>query len=163
MSDDAFLELLADCTRAANNLDLSDNKWMPPNGGYTVVIENVSTGIIEKPAGVHNATVAATFQIVDGEFQGKSFEHFCWIEPVTDKPSMGQKKLAQLATCLAGTETKDPIEGSEVVQASIGDFLALEVYRTTSKKNGKEYTNLRFLNTIEATDVEEATPVNATG
>jgi hypothetical protein len=166
MSNDAFLETLSGCVQAANKLDLSDNNWMPPDGGYTVQIDSVDTGVKVKD-GVNVATLATNFLIVDGEFEGKTFQQFCWMPPTTGDPSMGQKALAQLATCLAGVETKDPIEGSAIVEAAVGDALALEVYRTTARKGknaGKTYTNIRFLNTIETREIPQGeTAVNATG
>jgi len=164
MSNDAFLEVLAGCTEAGENMDLSDDGWTPPDGTYDVQIESVNVGIKEK-GGVNNAWLKPTFLVLDGEFEGKTFTDFYWIPPATTEPSMGQKKLAQFATCLNGTEVRNPIEGSEIAQAAVGEFLSMEIYRTTSKKNGKVYTNIRFLNTIQATDVEtdKGVGVEATG
>lgn len=151
MSDDAFLEVLAGCTDACANMDLSDDGWMPPDGGYDVMIEDVGSGIKEK-SGVNNAWVKPCFSILDGEFKGKTFTDYYWIEGGLTEPSISLKNLCRFATCLSGVETKNPIEAAEIAKASIGEFLSIEVYRSKSRKTGKVYANVRFLQKLEATD-----------
>ncbi len=155
MSDDAFLEVMNSCTEVATGMDLSDDGWKPPNGNYDVAIEDVASGLKEKN-GVNNAWVKPVFTILDGEFKGKSFSDYYWIEPGLTEPSISLKNLCRFATCLQGSETKNPIEASEIAKASIGEFLSVEVYRTFSKKTSREYANIRFLARLEATEeVEE--------
>ncbi len=156
MSDDAFLEVLAGCTDVAAGMDLSDDGWMPPNGNFDVQIEDVGSGIKEKN-GVNNVWVKPVFTILDGEFKGKTFSDYYWITPGLTEASISLKNLCRFATCLQGSETKNPIEASEIAKASVGEFLSVEVYRTTSKKTGKVYANIRFLALLEATDEEDDT------
>lgn len=172
MSDDAFLEVLAGCTEVAQGMDLSDDKWMPPDGTYDVRVEDVSTGLKEKD-GVNNAWVKPVFSFIDpgSEFEGKTFSDYFWIPPgLTDaspfKDLISLKNLCRYATCLQGSETKNPIEAAEIVKASVGEFLSVEVYRTTSKtgKNvGKIYANIRYLSHLEETEetITEETVTNA--
>ncbi len=159
--DDAFLEVLAGCTEVAQGMDLSDDGWMPPNGNFDVMIEDVSFGVKEKN-GVNNAWVKPVFTIVDGEFKSRTFSDFYWIPPGLTEPTISLKNLCRFATCLQGSETKNPIEAAEIAKASIGEFLDVEVYRTTSRKTGKVYPNIRFLARLDAVDeddeTEEATP-----
>lgn len=152
MSDDAFLEVLAGCTEACANMDLSDDGWMPPDGQYDVMIEDVSRGIKEKN-GVNNAWIKPTFNILDGEFKGRTFTDFYYIAggPMKE-PTISVKNLCRFATCLVGSETRVPLEAAEIVNAGVGEFLTVEVYRTTSKKTGKTYSNIRFLQRLEATE-----------
>ncbi len=160
MSDEAFLDVLASCTDAAQGMDLSDDGWMPPNGTYDVMVEDVASGIKEKD-GVVNAWVKPIFNIVDpnNEFHDKTFSDYYWITPGMTEPSISLKNLCRFATCLQGSETKIPIEAAEIAKASVGEFLSVEVYRTTAKKTGKTYANIRFLALLEATDADE--PVEA--
>ena len=92
MSDDAFLEVLAQCTEAAAGMDLSDDGWMPPDGNYDVMVEDVASGVKEKE-GVNNAWVKPVFTIVDGEFKGRSFSDYFWITPGMTEPSISLKNL----------------------------------------------------------------------
>ena len=155
MSDDAFLEVLAGCTEACANMDLSDDGWMPPDGQYDVMIEDVSSGVKEKN-GVNNAWVKPAFSILDGEFKGKTFTDFYYIQGgVMKEPTISVKNLCRFATCLVGSETRIPLEAAEIAKAGVGEFLTIEVYRTTSKKTGKTYPNIRFLQRLEAHDAPE--------
>ena len=154
MSDDAFLEVLAGCTDACTNMDLSDDGWMPPDGNYDVLIEDVAAGIKEKN-GMNNAWVKPSFNILDGEFKGKTFTDYYWIQGNLTEPSISLKNLCRFATCLAGVEVKNPIEAAEIAKAAVGEFLSVEVYRTTSRKTGKVYPNVRFLQKLEATEDTE--------
>ena len=155
-NDDAFLEVLAGCTEACANMDLSDDGWMPPDGQYDVMIEDVSSGLKEKNS-VNNAWVKPTFSILDGEFQGRSFTDYYWIPGgvMSGDPPISVKNLCRFATCLVGSETRIPLEAVEIAKAGIGEFLTIEVYRTNSKKTGKTYPNIRFLQRLEAKVVED--------
>lgn len=159
-NNDAFLEVLAGCTDACANMDLNDDGWMPPNGTFDVMVEDVATGVKEKN-GVNNAWVKPVFTVLDGEFKGRSFSDYYWIVPGLSEPSISMKNLCRFATCLQGTDTRNPIEAAEIVKASIGEFINVEVYRTTSKKTGKIYANIRFNQRLDATDAEDVTE-NAT-
>ena len=152
MSDDAFLEVLAGCSEACANMDLSDDGWTPPDGEYDVLVAEVTAGVKEKN-GVNNAWIKPTFGILDGEFKGRTFTDFYYIQGGHMKdPSISVKNLCRFATCLIGSETRIPLEAAEIVNGSAGEFLTLEVYRTTSKKTGKVYPNIRFLRLLTATD-----------
>lgn len=158
MSDDAFLEVLASCTEVAQGMDLMDDGWKPPNGNFDVMVDEVAYGIKEK-GGVNCAWIKPVFSILDGEFKGRIFTDYYWIDPTKSEPSISLKNLCRYATCLQGSETKDPITAAEIAKESKGEFLSVEVYRTTSKKTGKTYPNVRFLACLEATEeeVEEET------
>lgn len=154
MSDDAFLEVLAGCTDACANMDLTDDGWKPPDGTYDVMIEDIASGIKEKN-GVNNAWVKPVFSVIDGEFSGRTFTDYYWIQPGATEPTISLKNLCRLATCLAGRDIKDPMEAFGIAKASEGEFISVEVFRTTSKKTGKTYPNIRFLQKLVATDTEE--------
>jgi hypothetical protein len=133
-------------------MDLSDDGWMPPDGDYTVIVEDVPSGIKEKN-GVNNAWLKPVFNVLDGEFKSRTFSDYFWIEPSMTEPSISIKNLCRYATCLAGSETKDPIAASAIALESTGEILDVQVYRTKSRKTGKIYANIRFLRRIDATEV----------
>ncbi len=152
MSDDAFLEVLAGCTDACAGMDLSDDGWKPVDGEYDVMLEDVTVGTKEGE-GITNAWVKPTFTVVDGEFKGRSFSDYFWIAGGMVEPSISVKNLCRLATCLAETEVKNPIEAAEICKAAVSEFLTVEIYRTVAKKGknkGKVYANVRFLQRLEA-------------
>jgi hypothetical protein len=133
-------------------MDLSDDGWKPPNGEYDVSIENVVTGVKEKN-GVNNAWVRVTFSIMDGEFGGRSFTDFYYIMGGGIKePTIAMKNLCRLATCISGSETRLPVEAAAIVEGATGEFLTLEVFRVTSRKDGKVHSNVRFLRRLESTE-----------
>lgn len=155
MADDnaAFMDLLADCTEQCENIDLNDDQWMPPDATYLVSIDEIRTGVKEKE-GVKNIWVKPVFSIhTEGEFEGKSFTDFYYITPGSDerRNSMSLRNLLRFATCVAGTETKNPVEAIQILQDSLNEFLNVEVYRTTGKKGGT-FTNIRFLSKLESTE-----------
>ena len=102
---------MAGCTEVAQGMDLSDDGWMPSDGGFDVTVEDVASGIKEKD-GVNNAWVKPVFTILDGEFKGRTFSDYFWIQPGLIEPSISLKNLCRYATCLQGSETKDPIEAA---------------------------------------------------
>lgn len=156
MSDDAFLEVLAGCTEAAQGMDLTDDGWKPPDGTFDVMVEDIASGVKEKD-GLNNAWIKPVFTILDGEFKGRSFSDYFWIQPNLTEPSISLKNLCRFATCLQGSETKNPIEAAEIAKASVGEFLTVEVYRSTAKATGKVYANVRFLTRLDATEETEET------
>jgi hypothetical protein len=135
-------------------MDLSDDGWMPPDGEYTVVVGDVQSGIKEKN-GLNNAWVKPGFDIVDGEFEGRTFTDYYWIVPNMTEPTISIKNMCRFATCLSGTEVRNPIEAAEIVKAAEGEFLNVQVYRTTSKKTGKTYPNIRFCERLDSTETTE--------
>ena len=158
-NEDAFLEVLAGCSDACASMDLSDDGWMPPDGDYDVEVTDVASGVKEKN-GVNNAWIKPTFTILDGDLQGRSFTDFYYIAGGgMTEPTISIKNLCRFATCLMETETRDPIEATAIVTNSVGEFLSLQVYRTTSRKNNKVYPNVRFLQRIAAEATEEAEEV----
>jgi hypothetical protein len=143
-------------------MDLSDDGWSPPDGPYDVMVEDVASGIKEKD-GINNAWIKPVFTILDGDFKGRTFCDFYWIEPGMTEPTISIKNLCRFATCLQGSETRNPVEAAEIAKASVGEFMSVEVYRTTSKKTRKTYANIRFCQCLPATDVpaEEAEEAEA--
>jgi hypothetical protein len=137
-------------------MDLSDDNWKPPSATYLCQLSGVQVGNGKKNAAA--IWVKPQFTIVDdGDFQGKVFTDFFYIEPGTSEPTMGMRGICRLATCIAGHDVKDPAVAYKIVRAAANDglLLSIEVYRQTSTKNGREYTNLRFLAKAESTEVAE--------
>lgn len=154
MSDEAFLQVLAGCSETCANMDLSDDGWSPPDGKYTVILSEVATGSKEKN-GVNNIWIKPVFTILDGEFEGKTFNDFFYLEGVKpDEPTIPMKNMCRLASCLAGTETRNLVDANKIINGAVGELLSVEVYRTTSKKTGREYANIRFLQKLETTEEE---------
>jgi len=144
-------------------MDLSDDGWMPPDGQYDVMVEDVANGLKEKN-GVNNAWIKPIFNVLDGEFKGRTFTDFYYIQGGGMKePTISVKNLCRFATCLVGSETKNPIDAAQIANAATGEFLRVEVFRTTSRKTGKTYPNIRFLHKLEATPAEETAGVTDEG
>lgn len=160
-TDEAYLQVLAGCTEACSTMDLSDDGWTPPDGTYDVCLEEFVTGTKEK-TGVTNVWIKPSFTIIDGEFGTKTFTDFYWIPPNSDGDSFSLKNLLRLATCMAGREVRDPVESCKILGDAVGEFLSVEVYRTTSRKTGKTYSNIRFLSRLETTEVSEEAEAETT-
>ena len=142
-------------------MDLSDNNWDPPDGTYTVRIAEVTVGTKAKD-GLTFAWVKPCFHIVDGDFNDRTFDDFFWIEPDQQEASMPVKNMCRLATCLMGSEVKNPIEAATIIQEGVDTFLQVRVWR--NKYKGKEYVNTQYLQTLttENVEVEPETEVEPT-
>ena len=152
-NDDAFLAVLAGCTDACANMDLSDDNWMPPDGPYDVQFDSIETGTKEKD-GVVNAWVKPTFSVIDGEFSGRTFTDFYWIPAGMTEPTMSVKNLCRFATCMAGRNVTDPIEAITVLNEAQSEFVSVEIYRNLHKPTQKVYTNIRFMRSLASTEAE---------
>jgi hypothetical protein len=132
-------------------MDLSDDNWMPPSGDYLCQISGVLTGNGKKnPQAIW---IKPQFTIVDeGDLQSKTFVDFYYVEPGISEPTMGVKNLCRLATCIAGHDVTDPAMAFQIIKDAEGELLNLQVYSQTSQKNGKTYTNIRFLSKVASTE-----------
>ena len=159
----AFMETLAGCTDAAQDMDLSDKQWYPPNNEYDVLILKVGSEMITPTKGefkgVEEAVANVTFQILDGEFEDKTFQQSFWIPPQANwgsRPPMDAVNLARLATCIAGHEEKDPATCFGIISAAEGDALRIQIGRGKAKKAPhREYVKLTYLNTLQSTEEVE--------
>lgn len=162
MSDDtAYLEVLASCTDAASEADLSDDGWSPPDGDYTVSFDSLSTGMGKKSPGAY---AKASFTVIDGEFEGRIFTDFFWLPQGGRQktasgtmPAMGIIGLGRLTTIIAGHEVKQPTECIPILdEAAAGNtILQVQVYRSkikSGKRQGEFAVNVRYLNTIASTE-----------
>jgi hypothetical protein len=139
-----FLDVLATCTEAAQKMDFSNDDWKPDDGSYSVVVADVKSGLKVKD-GVTNAWVKPVLKVLDGEFENRTFSDFMYFEPnQKDDPSPGLRQLLRFATCIAGRELKDPIEAGKIAVGSADAVLTLEIFTSTSKKNGQQYRNIRY-------------------
>lgn len=154
-NEKAFMDVLASCNDACAAMDFSDDGWKPPVGTYDVMIEDVVTGVKVKES-VNNIWLKPTFVIVsEGEFQGRSFSEFLYIQPGAKELTPSLRNMLRLATCLAGREIKNAVEASQIIQGSVSEFLTLEVFQTVGKKGksaGRTFTNLRYLTKLETTE-----------
>lgn len=171
-NDNDFLAILGQCIDACADLDLSDDGWMPPAGEYDVELFDVQTGMGKKKPGAWIKPIFKIHDDVNEDLDGKTFTDYYFIVPDPDVNKFVEmaplKHLAQLATCLAGREERDPIQCMGIINAAKGqEFLTVEVYETVSgpnsKKPGTVYKNIRFLSRLESTDeVEEEVTEEAT-
>ncbi|KKN80432.1 hypothetical protein LCGC14_0330250 [marine sediment metagenome] len=167
--DAGFLEVLASCEAAEGEVDYTDDGWMPKDGEYTVLLEKFTFGTTDKD-GITNARAKAIFRIIGTEeFDGRSFGEFFWMPGQAKTTSMGQANLLRLGTCLCGrdlsvSETREAAQHiADAAAFKDGTILNVRVFTTTSKKDGKTYTNTRFLGLVDdagtdaAVETEEAT------
>ncbi len=150
--DAGFLEVLASCEGAEGEVDYSDNGWKPPDGDYTVLLERFNVGTTDKD-GITNAYAKAIFRVLGTEeYDGRSFGEFFWLPAHVKTTSMGQANLLRLGTCICGRELQ--VSETREAAAHIADnvgcaILNVCVFTTTSKKDGKSYTNTRFLDLVD--------------
>jgi hypothetical protein len=135
-------------------MDYSDDGWKPVDGKYDVELTDIKTGVKAKE-GVNFAWVKPSFRIISpGEFEGKAFQDFMYVEPQPKELSPALKQLLRLGTCVAGRELRNAVEAIQIITDAKGEFLTLEVFTTTAKKGknvGKEYKNIRYLAKLEST------------
>lgn len=149
--DAAFMEVLASCNEAAEQMDYSDDGWMPDDGEYTALLVGFTTGTKAKNDVVH-AWGKPIFRILDGDFKDRSFADFLWLPPNPSEPSMGLRQMLRLGTCLSDRELHNANEASTIIQeaAAAGEVLNIEVYTTIAKKDGRAYTNIRYRSRVSA-------------
>lgn len=150
----AFLDVLASTNDAAEQMDYSDDGWKPPVGTYDVEVVDVKTGTKQKD-GVNNAWVKPMFKIItNGEFENKTFADFMYITPNPTEITPAIRQLLRCATCIAGREIKNSVEAAKIVADAKGEFLSVQIFRTTAKKGknaGKVYDNLRYVSRLAST------------
>jgi hypothetical protein len=154
-NEKAFMDVLASCNDACAAMDFSDDGWKPPVGTYDVTIEDVGCGTKAKD-GVTNIWLKPVFNVIsDGEYQGRTFTEFLYIQPGAKELTPSLRNMLRLATCLAGREIKNAVEASQIIQGAVGEFLTIEVFQTVGKKGksaGRTFTNLRYLTKLETTE-----------
>ena len=126
-----FNDILSQCAEEAEALELNDNFWAPPNGEYNVRLQGVSSGMKSPDDGRAYAWVRPEFVILDGSEAGKTFS--CYYR-LFAKPDMskftekaGMLRLAELATCIVGRETKNPSNNLAIVQNAADSHTLLRV------------------------------------
>lgn len=154
--DAAFMEVLASCNEAAEQMDYSDDGWKPVDGKFTVLLTGFTSGTKTKNDVVH-AWGKPLFRILDGDFKDRSFSDFLWLPPSPSEPSPGLRQMLRLGTCLCDRELHNAAEAAAIIQggATAGEVLNLEVFTTISKSNGRSYTNIRYLSKVAATAPED--------
>lgn len=141
--DEAYMQVLAQCTEVCANMDLSDDNWMPTDGTYLTQI----SGILGGPGKKNPNAIWLKPQLTildEGDFQNKVFTDFFYIEPGTSEPTMGMRNLCRLATVIAGHDVKDPATAYQIVKDAEGEVLNTQVY-TQKAKDGRVFTNVRYL------------------
>ena len=146
MSDLNFEALLAEHNAAFKDArEYSD--WMPPDDKYIVTIIKCDKGVFEGNQGWWKLT-ARVEKREDGKLNGQEFSAGFY-----STKQMGI--LKQTARVLNNGVTIDSLaQANDVMTKSVGLILNVEVITTTSKKDGREYTNCRM---------KEVIPVQMTG
>lgn len=159
MSSKSFADLVSSCTEAAKKMDYAGGGWKPPGNDYTVVVESAKDDVITKDDGSLVARFDVALQILDGEFEGRTFHDVFWINPnlveLTGREGMGFRQACYYATCIAGREIKDAGELTSVLTGSVGEVLNIKIVENESK--GNVYKNVRYLNKVESSPETPAT------
>lgn len=151
--DAGFLEVLAGCTGAEGEVDYSDDGWKPDDGEYTVLLERFTSGTAPDKDGVVHGKGKAIFRIMVGEHEGRSFGEFFWLPPNPNTTTPGMTNMLRLGSCLCGRELKvaEISDACGIINTAVGsEVLNVRLFTTISKKNGKSYTNTRFLSRVDA-------------
>jgi len=151
MSDLNFSQLLAEQNQAYQDAK-EFNDWMPDDGEYVIAITACDTGVSMKDE-IPMLWWKHTAEIVAGEdvesVLGKVFTSGFF----TSK-GFGQAKSQ--TKVLNGGDTPETVEAlNEVLSASVGIVVKVEIKTTVSKKNGREYTNCYYREVLDTQDAPE--------
>ena len=124
--------------------------WMPDDGEYIVSLIKLDEGTSTKD-GVNMVWWKLTGRIEDVQDEKLNGREFT-VGYYTSKV-FGILKGA--VKTLAGDIINDLAEAHAVLEASIGKIIRAKVDTTTSKKNGKEYTNCYIMEVIDTTTIQE--------
>lgn len=110
--------------------------WLPPSGWRgQFVLESSKERAGEFQDGTKYAALDCTFKVLDGEFEGRSFQQsFLFTGEAREKPSGAVINLCNLASCVSGETVADFRKGIAIVQAGAGAAIAGS---TKSSKDGK--------------------------
>lgn len=141
-----YMDILVNCAEAAQQVDTADTSWKPDNGTYTAQLIAVDVGTAQTKKNNRTYTfIRPTFQILDGEYEDRTFcDYFC-IYPDTDVTKFGDTigiaGLARLATCILGSETKDPAQNLGILQEAVKAGNCCIVLRVTRDANKNDPNN----------------------
>ena len=125
---------------------------MPDDGEYIVSLLKVDTGTLKNGEGIWWKLKGRIEDPQDAKWGGFEF-------PVGFYNSKAFGILKGAVNVLAGKSVNDLTEANEVLNASIGKIIRGKIETTTSKKNGKSYTNCYILEVInEVTSTDEPEP-----
>jgi hypothetical protein len=114
---------------------------MPPDDRYTIPIVKCDKGVFEGNQGWWKLT-GRIEKLEDGTLNGKTFSAGFY-----STKQLGI--LKQTARVLNnGTAVDSLAQADDVMTKSVGTILDSEVFTTTSKKDGREYTNCRLKEVI---------------
>lgn len=142
-----FEQLLASHNQEFKEAEVFSN-WMPPDGEYIVSLTKLDTGTFAKD-GVSLPWWRLTGRIEnvqDENLNGKEF-------PVGYYTSRAFGILKGAVGTLAGEPVDDLGQAHIILAESVGRVIRTKVETTTSKKNGKNYTNCYIQEVIATTDV----------
>lgn len=147
-----FEQLLAAHNQEFKEAEVFSN-WMPPDGEYIVSLIKLDTGTFAKD-GVSLPWWRLTGRIEDVQDEALNGKEF----PVGYYTSRAYGILKGAVGTLAGEPIDDLGQAHLVLQESIGKVIRAKVETTTSKKNGKNYTNCYIqeaMDTTAATSTED--------
>lgn len=150
--DAGFLEVLKSCENAEGEVDYTDDRWMPPVGDYTCLLEKLMTGTKEKKGGKY-FWAKTILRILAGEYKDRSFGDFFWFSPNPNDiaTKMTRKGLLALATCLAGRQIRTLEEAYAVITQAAGSAVVnLRVEEYVAKKTKKKGQSVRYLSRVDA-------------
>lgn len=151
MSFDAgFMEVLASCEGAEDEVDYTDDRWKPPVGDYTCLLETFKTGTKEKN-GRKCCWAKPILRILAGDYKDHSFGDFFWFSPDPNDGAtkMTRKRFLALATCLSGQQTRSPEEAYTIITEAAGSVVVnLRVSEYVSKKTKRKGRSVRYLGRV---------------
>ncbi len=152
MPENEFLAVLNSCEGAAEKTELNES-WLPPAGEdgsaveYEVLLTDLSTGVTNKN-GVVACYVKPKFELLGGEYKGKTFEDFFYFKQNEVESSIGMKNMLTLATLINGSRVRSSTEaGGLLIQAKTAKNVVLVVRRVDKPKKDGSGTN-RYINYV---------------
>jgi len=151
MSDLAFEGMLAEHNQAFKDAaEFSD--WMPDDGEYTVSVVKLDKDVSIKD-NVKLGWWKLTARIEAGENADKVIGQEFSLGFYNTK-NMGVMK-SQCRALNSGEGVDSLAEADAIFEAAVGKILRVKVDTSTSKKNGKEYTNCYVQEVIATEDVPD--------
>ena len=140
-----FEQMLAQHNQEYKDAEVFSN-WMPPDGEYIVSLIKLDNGTSSKD-GVDTIwwkLIGRIEDVQDEKLNGKEFS-------VGYYSSKAFGVLKGAVKALNGDIIHDLGDAHVVLEASIGTIIRAKVETSTSRKNGKEYTNCYIQEVLDAT------------
>ena len=166
-SQTSFQKLLNSCQKAYEEAQMFDD-WVPPDGTYACALSGFESGEkLVKGTNKPYAWFRLTFEILDGDFQTKTFSDFFSTQPTKAGAYMGLARLKRYAQVFNhGEQFARAADAADHLNSMVEASTECAVsVRTTTGENNRTYTNISVVEVASDDDTPgpEEEDVPATG